>query len=155
MSLQSRVGDITRGVQDTINEALNQADSLFENIIGNATTALNNIWDGGFAGMSADGMESLKTALENYCKNIEAQIASFNEQGNLEIALKGEAQAAAVDFVGAVKQLLQAYVSRMRQEISEADEAYNNWIAASKGLASDVRSDADDIRSNAASVRLD
>ena len=155
MSLQSRVGDIVNQVEDQINNLVSQASTSFENTVGSISTNLNNIWSGGFAGMSDQGMETLKSALTTFCNDLQATINGFDEQGNLEVALKGEAQAAAVEFVSAVKQLLQAYVSRMKQQIAEADQAYQNWLAASGGLASDVRSDATEIRNNANSIKLD
>lgn len=155
MSIKSTVGNITHNVQDTLSSVLNTATTQIENIIGSTTTSLSNIWSGGFTGMSEGGMEELKTALINYCEEIQGLIDGFDQTGDITSALKGDVQTAAYDFVAAIKELLQAYVSTMKQEISEADEAYQNFMASGKSISQDVQSAASDIRSNASSIRLD
>ena len=105
--------------------------------------------------MSESGMAELKTQLQNYCSEIQAQIDQFDQTGDITGALKGEVQNAAYDFIAAIKTLLQAYVSTMKQEIAEADEAYQNFISAGQSISSDVQSAASDIRSNASNISLD
>lgn len=58
-------------------------------------------------------------------------------------------------FIAAIKELLTAYVSTMKQEIEEADEAYQNFMQSGQSVAQDVNSAASEIRSNASSIRLD
>lgn len=155
MSIRSTVGNLTHSVQDTLSTALNTAKTQLENIVGSTTTTLSNVWSGGFVGMSEAGFEDLKTQLTNYCQDIQDIITGFDEKGNIEVALKGELQTAAADFIAAIKELLTAYVSTMKQEIEEADEAYQNFMQSGQSVAQDVNSAASEIRSNASSIRLD
>lgn len=155
MSIRSTLGNITHNAEDFISNIFNGARTALENIVGNVSTSLSNIWSGGFVGMSESGIDELCSQIENYCQSIEAQIAQFDEKGNIENALKGDVQVAAADFIAAVKQLLQAYVSTMRQEIAESHEAYTNFVNSGKSIAQDVESAASDIRSNADSIKLD
>lgn len=155
MSVQSAIGNFTRGAQDTISDILTGAKTNFDGIVGTTSTALGSLWSGGFVGMSESGMEQLKQAIETYCTEIEAIINEFNEEGDIDNALKGDVNTAARDFIHAVKELLQAYVSRMRQEKIDADEAWNNWKQASQDISQNVTSDAEQIRSDAASIRID
>ena len=155
MSIRSTVGNITHSVKDTLSSTLTTAKTQIENIVGNTTTSLSNIWSGGFTGMSETGIADLKTQLTSYCKEIQDLIDGFDQTGDITSALKGDAQEAASDFIAAIKTLLQAYVSTMKQEIDEADEAYNNFVASGKSIATDVKDAATDIRSNASSISLD
>lgn len=155
MSIRSTVGNITHSVQDTLSSVLTTAKTQIENIVGTTTTSLTNIWSGGFTGMSESGMAELKTQLTNYCQEIQELIESFDQTGDITVALKGDVQTAAYDFIAAIKTLLQAYVSTMKQEIAEADEAYRNFLASGQSIAQDVSDAASDIRSNASNISLD
>ena len=155
MSIRSTSGNFLRNFKDNISSLLSSSKSRLDSIVGQAKTSLGNLFSGGFTGMSESGMETLVQEIDKYCQSIEAKIAEFNEKGDIEVALKGDVQVAAMDFVAAIKELLQAYVSTMRQEVSEAREAYQNFLAAGKQISQDVQSAASDIRSNAADIRLD
>lgn len=155
MSIKSTIGNFSHSVQDTISSTLTTAKTQIENIVGSTTTGLSNIWNGGFTGMSESGMSELKTQLEAYCREVQDLINGFDQTGDITSALKGDVQTAAYDFIAAVKDLLQAYVSTMKQEIREADEAYQNFLKSSQSISQDVSDAASDIRSNASSISLD
>lgn len=155
MSIKSTIGNITHSVGDNLSSVLNTARTQIENIVGTATTTLSNVWSGGFTGMSESGISELKTQLSNYCEEVQGLIDSFDQTGDITSALKGEVQTAAYDFIAAIKTLLQAYVSTMRQEIDEVEEAYQNFMKSGQSIATDVQSAASDIRSNANSISLD
>lgn len=155
MSIRSTVGNIQHNVGDIISGAHNTARTQLSNIVGSAQTALTNVWSGGFTGMSDTGIAELKTQLTNYCQEVQDIISGFDQTGDITSALKGEPQDAAYEFIEAIKELLQAYVSTMKQEIDEMDEAYNNFVQSGTSIASDVRSHANDIRTDANSIRLD
>lgn len=155
MSVQSVLGNLKHEFDDRVNDALTGGKAFFDNLVGTTSASMGNMWSGGFVGMSESGMEQLKQAIETYCKEIEAIIDEFNEEGDIDNALKGEVNTAARDFIRAVKQLLQAYVSTMRQGKDEANEAWNNWKQASQDISQNVTSDAEQIRSNAKQIRID
>lgn len=155
MSIRSTVGNIAHNVQDRLSSILTTGKTQIENIVGSVTTSLSNIWSGGFTGMSESGMTELKTQLTNYCQEVQDLIDGFDQTGDITSALKGDVQTAAYDFIDAIKKLLQAYVSTMKQEIAEADEAYQNFVSSGQSIAQDVQAAASDIRSNASSISLD
>lgn len=155
MSISSTIGNISYNVQDNISSLLSFGRTSIENIVGTTTTSLSNLWDGGFTGMSEAEMENLKQALTKYCADIQDVISGFDQTGDITQALKGDVQTAAYDFIAAIKVLLQAYVSTMKQEIAEADEAYRNFVASGKSISQDVQAAAADIRQNAKSISLD
>lgn len=157
MSIRSSISNITHTTEDKLTSILTMGKTRLDNIVGKTTTALSvsNIWSGGFTGMSEDGIANLKSYLSTYCEDIQATIDGFDQTGDITSALRGDVQTAAYDFIDAIKKLLQAYVSTMRQEIDEADEAYKNYTSAAKSIAADTTSDASDIRKNADSIRLD
>ena len=154
-NIQSTIGNITRGVEAFSSGKLTNLGTQIESIVGNATASLSNIWAGGFTGMSESGIIELKDALTKYCDEIQAKIDSFDQSGDITSAFKGKSQTAVYDFISAIKSLLQAYVSTMRVEIDEAEEAYKNFANSDQSIAQNVQSAADEIRSNANSIRLD
>lgn len=155
MSIRSAVGNITSSVGNDIQTIFSSASTNIQNIVGTAVTGFSNLWSGGFAGIDENNFSVIKSSLENYCSTIEEHIAQFDQASKLEIAYKGAIQDAADDFVKAVKELLQAYVSNMRRNIMEADAAFQNYKEAAQQIAQDVHSDAQTIRQDAQKIRLD
>lgn len=155
MSIQSTVGNIKHSVGDTVSTVVSQGKSRLESIINSTTTSFRNVWSGGFAGMSDTGIQELKNQLNKFCKEIDDLISSFDQEGDITQALKGDPQTAAYEFIDAVKKLLVAYVSQMRKEISEMDDAYASFVESGKSIASDVNAAAQDIRANAEAIKID
>lgn len=155
MSIRSFLGNTVNVVGDTAGSVINSARITLENIVGSVTTGFSNLWEGGFTGMSQTGVEDLKAALQKYCDDIEAIINGFDETGDISAALKGEAQQAAIDFIKAIKTMLEAWVSQIKVNISELDEAYRLFTEDNKNIAQDVQQAASDIRQNAEQIRLD
>lgn len=155
MSIQSSIADITHSFGDAVNNALNQAKASLSQINGYVTTSLSTVWDGGFAGISRQGVYDVKTALEIYIASVQSIIDEFNPEGDISVALAGTPKDAAMDFIKSVKELLQAYVSTMRGEKDEIEEAYENYTKQAQNISSQVVSDADQIRQNAADIKID
>lgn len=155
MAIRNANDRFNRTFTDGMALVLEDSRNRIANVVGSVKKSIGNIFNGGFAGMSEAGMSELASEINKYCKRIEAKIAEFNEHGDIEVALKGDVQVAALDFVAAIKELLRAYVSTMRQEITEAKEAYQNFLAAGRQISQDIQSDAGEIRSNASDIRLD
>src|SRR5574344_77442 len=123
--IRDTVGQLSRSFHDIISEALGKGNTIVNNTVGTVNTGFSNIWAGGFTGMSKSGMEELKTSLTTYVKEVQEIIDGFDQTGDITSALKGDVQTAAYDFIAAIKELLKAYVSLLRQEIEQADKAYN------------------------------
>ena len=155
MSIQSTVGNIKHNIGDNVSTVVSQGKSRLESIINSTTTSFRNVWSGGFAGMSDTGIQELKNQLNKFCKEIDDLISSFDQEGDITQALKGDPQTAAYEFIDAVKKLLVAYVSQMRKEISEMDDAYASFVESGKSIASDVNAAAQDIRANAEAIKID
>ena len=153
--IRSTTGNITHNAPDNMASNLSNSKQFVESVIGKIGMQFTQLWSGGFRGMSEQGIAELKTQITKYCESVQDVINSFDQTGDITSALKGEVQTAAYDFIAAIKELLQAYVSTMRQEIQEVQEAYDNFVKAGSSIASDVRSNADDVRSDAARISLD
>ena len=155
MSIQSTVGNIKHNIGDNVSTVVSQGKSRLASIVNSTTTSFRNVWTGGFAGMSDTGIQELKNQLNKFCKEIDDLISSFDQEGDITQALKGDPQTAAYEFIDAVKKLLVAYVSQMRKEISEMDDAYASFVESGKSIASDVNAAAQDIRANAEAIKID
>lgn len=157
MSIQSGLGNLGSDIGNTVQGGLSWASGRVGSIFGTITTGLGNIWDGGFAGISKEQLEStLIPALQSYCERIEESINAFNAEADVTASFAGAELVPNVqEFIGAVKQLLQAYVSTMRQEIATANSAYEQYQIGSQNVAAGVSSSASEIRSAAQSIRID
>lgn len=155
MSVKSTVNNLVHDVEDTLSTAITTAKSSIQNIVGTAKSSLSNVWSGGFTGMSKTGLEELKTQITNYCNDIQSIINEFDVDGNIEVALKGDLQLAAQDFIKATKEILNAYVSTIKEELDVVDEAYDNYSKSAAQIKTDVTADADQIRSDAKKIQID
>lgn len=155
MSIRSFLGNTVNVIGDTASSVINSARITLENIVGTVTTGFSTLWEGGFTGMSAQGVEDLKSALQKYCGDIEGIISGFDQTGDISSALKGDAQQAAIDFIDAIKAMLEAWVTQIKANIAELEEAYKLFSEDNKSIAQDIQQAASDIRQNAEQIRLD
>lgn len=155
MSVQSSISTFTYSVEDKISVALRTGKNTILNAVGTLTTKAGSLFNGGFVGMSDSGFESLKNAIKKYCEDLQTTINGYNSDADITGALKGDTQVAAQEFIEAIKGLLDAYISTIKQEIDEAQEAYENFKSSSASIKSNVVSDAEQIRSDAKSISLD
>lgn len=155
MSLSTFASNTINKVGNTVKSLVNDVKSKISNIIGNASANFTSLWDGGFAGISKEGIEELKVALNNYVNEIEAHINEFNPLDCLQGAVAGEIREAVFDYATGVKALLSAYVSTMRVNLDDLDAAFNAYISQTNELAEYITSDADDIRAAAKKIDLD
>lgn len=108
-----------------------------------------------FTGMSETGMEELISKLEVYCDDLQGIISGFDQEGDISVAFKGDVKEAAYDFIAAIKELLEAHVSTVLQAINDANQAVEKFREAATEISSTVKSDAENIRAEANSIRLD
>ena len=82
-------------------------------------------------------------------------VDKFNTNANIDIALKGKARDAAVEYVDAIKTLLNAYVSTYRNFNERVKEAVEAMSVGDLENANVIRSDAQDILTQANNIRVD
>lgn len=155
MSIRSFVGNVANSVNNDLQSVMITAKTAIQNVVGSVETGISTLWSGGFAGIDEKHFDIIKSALNEYCNKIEAKINEFNQMNKLEVAYKGSIQVAADDFVGAVKDILTAYVTTMRRNIAESDTAFQNYKERAENIATDVINDAEQVRQEAKKVRLD
>lgn len=155
MSVKSTINNLVHDVDDNLSSAITTAKSSIQNIVGTVKTSLSNVWSGGFTGMDEKGLAELKTQIKNYCNDIQSIINEFDVDGNIEVALKGLIQEGAQDFIKAIKDILNAYVSTIKEELDVVDEAYSNFSKSALQIKTDVVADAEQIRSDANKIKID
>ena len=154
MSIGSVINNTIHSVKDTISNVLRKSQSNIESIVGTTSTGINSIFNGGFVGMSEEGMEDVYIAIKQYIDELEAIIDSVNYYEKLDAAYKGKVQEEVIEYIESVKGLLRAYISQLNQEIAEAKEAFNNYLEATQSISSDVQMDADELRGESQNIKL-
>lgn len=140
-------------VTESINSTLTAGSSALSGFNGKLT----GLFDGNFAGISEEGIETLTNSIKVYCGQLETKINEFNSDADMSQVFAGTPMQDAVrEFVTAVKSLLQAYVSSLRYEIDHVNKAYQEWQSGTSTVAGNTTSSADAIRSAAnANIKLD
>lgn len=155
MSIQSIIGNGLSSVGHGVGEGLNQVSTYLENLLSGATAQLSSLWDGGFVGMNTANASVLSDAIEQYIAKLNEIVDGFNTAANIDVALKGEAASAATEYVTAIKSLLQAYTSTYRNFNKLLTATVESMNEGDTQNASAIRTDAQDIQSQANSIRVD
>ncbi len=154
MGIQSIIGDVKSNVGQRITSVLDTMYGQVSGLANNAGTFVANVWDGGFAGINESGLADLKQAIESY-KNANIDLINeYNEAADLDVTFKGDVQAAVQEFVRNTKELLNAWVSAVEFWSKELDEYALNYKAGASNLASNISSDAQEVKAAASDVDL-
>ena len=144
---------------NAIDEYVGSATEKIHDIIGGATLQISSFsaFSGpDFTGIDENGLESLKTSISSFSKNIEEIVNGFNESASIDEAFKGEMGIAVKDFVTESKKLLIAFVSNIKRDAVEAEKVFTEYKALTTQGKTDMESQGtDEIRANAESIRFD
>lgn len=132
-----------------------EVSSKLEAIIGGATAKYSTLWDGGFVGIDTANYTVLIDAINNYIASLNSIIESFNTEANITGALKGEAQAAAIEYVAAIKKLLEAYVSSYKNFNYLLEDSVESMKSGDTGNATAIRTEAQEVLTQANTIHVD
>lgn len=155
MSIRSFTGNVGASVRNSVETALNSVKARVSSVTSTVTTAASNVFSGGFVGINDTNIEELKTAIDNYCNTIEDAIAGFNAAAQTDAAYKGAIAEAVSGYILAIKEMLQAYVSQMRIELTNLDGYVAEYKQHVSSMVTDISADAQALRSEAASIKID
>jgi hypothetical protein len=169
MSIQSIAGNLGSSVFHSVTGTAQEIGSRIENLLGGAVASVSTLWDGGFVGFDMNNYQILTTAIENHVKQLEEVIDQFNTDAYIDGALKGQARDEAVEYVKAIKTLLQAYATTYRQFNIQLTGAANGVYGGSgsgesimdqyntgdQQNAQAIRTESEQIQTEAQSIRID
>lgn len=155
MSIKNIAGNVVSNLSHTLEGGIQGISSRMQNLLGGAVAEVSALWDGGFVGITQNP-EALVNALSTYIKELDEIVEGFNTEAYIDGALKGEAKEAAVEYVRAIKELLSAYTSTYKNFTQILQEmALTSFAQGDKDNAQAITSDAQDIRTEAANIRID
>ncbi len=144
----SNVGNLGAAAANTVNGYGSAALANIATIPGNLI--------GDFTGLSDQGLEELKTAIDAFCTKINNQIDAINTEADAAKGFAGpKIQEGIQQFVVACKELLVAWVNALQAEKGRVDKAFEEWTSGMSGVQSNIESAAEDVRSQAAQINLD
>ena len=155
MSLRNFAGNVAASIQNSVEIALNSVKSRVSSVTSTVTTAASNVFSGGFVGINESNISELKTAIDNYCNTIEDAIAGFNAAAQTDAAYKGAIAEGVSEYILSIKEMLQAYVSQMRIELTNLDQYVAAYKQHASSMATDISADAQALRSEATSIKID
>ena len=154
MSLRSLLGNVTKSAGETAGSVLSATTANINRIVGTAGVAVNSTFGGGFVGIDGNNIGAVETAIIKYCDSIGTIISGFDENAQLDNAYKGKMQEGVRKYVLEAKGLLTAYVSFMRKSVEDLHTAMEAYNAGVNDLSQQVQNDADSIRQQAESIRM-
>lgn len=155
MSIKNIAGNVVSNISHTLEGGIQGISSRMQNLLGGAVAEVSALWDGGFVGITQNPA-ALVDALTNYINELDDIVEGFNTEAYIDGALKGQAKDAAVEYVRAIKELLSAYTSTYKNFTSILnDMALTSFDQGDKENAQAINSDAEDIRTEAANIRID
>lgn len=152
MGIQSIIGDVTSQLGNTIQSTLSQINAAVSGLADQVGTFVANIWSGGFAGVS--NFDDLKSAVNTYATSIQQTVDEYNPDAEITGTFKGTVEEAIKEYVKSTKDLLNAYVSLVKQWNAELDEAYANYQQGAQGTAASVSADAATVEAQAQSINI-
>ena len=141
-----------------LSEKMSSTNSTVANAIGDLSiTAVANVYEGGFAGISESGIKELQTQIRGFANELQNTIDGFDANADLTAGLAegSKAQVAASDFIKDIKELLKAYVSTLNAYATIAEEAYANYTSADTSVGGSVDTTSGDVSSAADAIKLD
>lgn len=109
-----------------------------------------------FGGISQTGKDELDKSIETFCNDVTDLVNQFDDKAEITKAFKGAKLEESVhDFLSSIKELLNAYVSLIRQNQDDLETAWTRWQEADQSVQSLASSAAQDIRTEANSIKLD
>lgn len=152
MALQSAISSISKDSSESPSSILGRFTEEINTLIG-STPSSEGVYKGGFAGLDNANAIQVQSAFQKYYDSAKEIIMGFNENANLSMTFKGDVQEKAQEFLKSMKLLLTAYVAMIKKNVDEFWLAVQNYQDSSKNIASQVESVAQEVNTNAASVR--
>ena len=123
---------------------------MFQGLFGGNTGSVD------FGGISEKGKEELNNTIDTFCNDVSDLVNQFDDKAEITKAFKGARLEEAIhDFLSAVKELLNAYVSVTRQNQVDLKIALERWQEADASVKNLADSAAQDIRTEANNIKLD
>lgn len=153
--IQDVLGNVGSIGAHIVEGGVSKVGNVFEAALGNVRASFSTLWSGGFVGINVNNYEVIRTAIQDMINKIEGVLSSFNANAEFETGLKGEAAEAGSEYVKAVNELLLAYATTYKNFIKLADEAVEQMRQGDTQNAAAIRSDAENLRAEAAKIRVD
>ena len=154
MSLRSDVGNFVANLKNQIESALSSGLAGLGGLAQSGSTALSNVWGGGFAGMKDP--EEFCTAVTTYSAKVHEAVAAYNASADLDASFKGSVNPALNQFVTDTKELLNAWVKLVDKWADESRAAYQAWKDGdTQSVAANVQNSSDEVKQMASNISLD
>lgn len=125
--LGSMAGDAASGAVNFATQKWDEAKSKLSQLGAMFTSGAKSVFGGGFSGIK-DPAE-LQQAITKYSQEVQQAVNDFQANAELDVAIKGEAQAALHEFIEEVKKLLDAYAASVQSWNAELTAYYSKYQA--------------------------
>lgn len=138
---------------DIVNRAGDVLGNLRNTIQGWAGAIKTSVANGSaFVGLNYDQVPAIRQAVRDYVKRIQDAASGLNDAAQAENAVKGEVVAATQQYLKALKEVLDAYITGLLVYSDKMEEYYQAYKASDTTLSSDVSQEATSLSNSAADL---
>ena len=116
-------------------------------VVGRVKASAAGILNGDVVGINTDEIDNMNKAIEDYVVALQKHLDEVRKEADNSNAFKGEYADAVKDFVDAVCESCGAVISYLRQFEDKLNEVKEKYITKDEEVASDIKSQAGDLRS--------
>lgn len=138
---------------DIVNRAGDVLGNLRNTIQGWAGAIKTSVANGSaFVGLNYDQVPTIRQAIRDYVKKIQDAASGLNDAAQAENAVKGEVVAATQQYLKALKEVLDAYITGLLVYSDKMEEYYQAYKSSDTTLSSDVSQEATALSNSAADL---
>lgn len=116
-------------------------------VVGRVKASAAGILNGDVVGINTDEVENMNKAIEEYVVALQKHLDEVKTEADNSNAFKGEYAEAVKDFVDAICESCGAVISYLREFENKLEDVREKYIAKDEEVASDIKSQAGDLRS--------
>lgn len=138
---------------DVVNRAGDFLGNLKSSIQGWAGAVKTSVSNGSaFVGLNYDQVPNIRESIRVYVKNIQDAASGLNDAAQASNAVKGEVVEATQQYLKALKEVLDAYITGLLVYSDKMEEYYQAYKKSDTTLSSDVSQEATALSNSAADL---
>ena len=138
---------------DVVNRAGDILGNLRSGIQGWAGAIKTSVANGSaFVGLNYEQVPNIRQAIRDYVKKIQDAANGLNDAAQAENAVKGEVVAATQQYLKALKEVLDAYITGLLVYSDNMERYYRAYKTSDTTLSSDVSQEATSLSNSAADL---
>lgn len=146
-TIQQMAQEVKYAAGQALSNITSGIKNKFDEIVGGLQAKVEGLFSGDVVGINTNEIPNMQNAIASYIEGLEAHLIEMKTNATTDEAFKGQYAGAITDFVAAVKDCCYAVISQLEAFSAQLDEVKVTYEERDQQLASDISSQADELRS--------